>query len=186
MAKLLIHVPFAALALSVCACTSGPVNTTNPSTSDLLFRYDQLETHLQARRDTLATLQSRLADLDKDLAQQLSHLSEAQNELIQLKRVSAEQELEKEALNAELRNLISQNLALRSDYTALVIEREQLRQKQADKLKADKEAAAEDAVRMRELESDISVLEQKKAALTEAYDRQLAVHRRYTGQYSGS
>ena len=69
------------LAASLAACATQPVNTDNPTTADLIFRYDDLNAYLDQRRAYLQSLEARLSEIDTNLIFYLGELNAAKNAL---------------------------------------------------------------------------------------------------------
>lgn len=104
--------------LTFAACVSPEVNTTNPTTYDLLFRKDQLDDYLVERESELHRLQARLDELDVQLDSSLTQLFTTQRELLQHKAQLRTTNEGIEALGQEIHDAVENSLAARKTLSA--------------------------------------------------------------------
>lgn len=154
-------------ALGAAGCTTGPVNTANPTTGDLIFRYGDLQAYLQERRQTLAGLEQRLSSIDTELLLKIGELQKAAKELQGRQATESGSAAELAALQSEVAAL--QDTAKQSHEQLLAAQVGQttlasVTPSNAGGLPADK-------AEIEALKADVSKLEGEVGALQRGIDR---------------
>ncbi|MBI1187443.1 MAG: hypothetical protein GC206_08965 [Alphaproteobacteria bacterium] len=150
-----LHRAAAALACAIVAsCATGPVNTANPSTGDLLFRWGDLNAYLDQRRAYLETIRADLRETNALLARQLEALAAVQEQMDTLHGARRARAAEVAALEQEVQRLEQQAIGARTQLTDLERRRNALEQRRVN---GQGETAA-DAAQLRTLQQQISQL----------------------------
>lgn len=158
--------------LAVMSC--GPVDTDNPSTADLLFRYDDLNAYLASRRVELNGLQARLSQLDDELLSRTAEVRIVQKDVRSMRSANeSEAALAKEA--AEELEAYRDQLASR--YGRLIDAETELAQLQSRVVSNSNQAKADQA-EIEVLKAEIADLEAQVEALDRVIARTLDDRRR--------
>jgi chromosome segregation ATPase len=169
-----IALPFVGASLVVmAACASGPVNTSNPATSDLLFRQGALNTHLDSRRQVLDGLQAELKAVSATLSLQLRELGNARSDVIRLREERRASDAELTALESELTSLDQSAAASREKLTRLQSKKQQLEAAQSSP------GAAQSGSDAEALKQEITQLEAEIAVLERGIKRTIETRRQY-------
>ena len=134
------HLLIIAGAVLLSGCATGPVNTANPSTSDLLFRYDELDAYLEQRRGQLDSIQAELAMVSNSLSALLRELGDESEIVYDLREEDAVSSTEVAQLSYEIDQIEQQALALRSQVTAAQKEKAAL---EAQRIRTSQETRAD-------------------------------------------
>jgi septal ring factor EnvC (AmiA/AmiB activator) len=103
--------PVVAVCAVAAGCATGPVNTQNPTTSQLLFRYDELNAYLDQRRSELEALRAQLARVSDTLAAEQAKLASARAALDRLQKEGRAEAARIKTLEAQTAQLTAQSSA---------------------------------------------------------------------------
>lgn len=148
-------------------CATGPANTENPSTGDLLFRWDELSAYLDQRRSELDQRQAELVAVNTRLTGALRTLGEENDAVEDLRGEEAVSAGVTAQLDLELAQLQNQALQLRGNLTAAQQEKAAL---EAQRLENQQQSRADNA-RVAKLRSEIVGLERQVAVLENNINR---------------
>lgn len=153
--------------LLLAGCATGPVNTENPSTSDLLFRWDELGTYLDQRRGELDQRQAELVAVNTRLTEVLRALGDENDAVDELRGEEALSAGLAAQLDLELGQLRTQSSQLRGMLTAVQRDKATL---EAQRLENQEQSRA-DSQRVSKLRTEITDLERQVVVLERNLDR---------------
>lgn len=148
---------------------SGVASYENPSTWDLLFRYDDLKSYLQARRAELQYLNKKLTDLDDNVLEKIGKLRRAQKELKQQQQITGTSNENRQKAIDELEALQRQ---ADNSFTQIMAAKGQ-QEKLQDQSIAYESQVEKDQNEINELKQDVTQLEKEVVVLDKAVDRTL-------------
>ena len=155
--------------LGVQTAWPGDVNTSRPSTGDLLFRHDDLRAYLDSRRSHLADLRNHLNELDMQLLDKQGMYSIALKTLKNTELAEGESREARTATEEELQRIRSESSQLYKDLMA-VQRRKSALEKERIELPRQIEA---DTREIGELDGEIERINKQIEVLDRAYMRTL-------------
>lgn len=152
---------------AVAGCSSGPVNTTNPSTSDLLFRWDELSAYLDQRRGELDRVQNELVEVNQRLTGVLRALGDENETVDALRGDQALSASQVAQLKYEVGQLEGQATQVRTRLVSAQREKAALEGQNLEQLSQSRA----DNQRVIQLKSEIVELERQVVVLERNLDR---------------